>query len=184
MNHLTTIEVFQFVDGSLAAEDRERIVTHVDLCSHCRQEIEFERVLVRNARSAPLVRPSIGFREKVLAVAAPPVKKNLLQVILNNLGNILAMAMVLTAVWFASTTTNSSGGTKQPTMFSDAVKTYVDYYAKAKNFVAAKQTQLVGEPAKNPRPQNENVVYLTILSLVILVVVDRFVMRKLKWIRR
>jgi hypothetical protein len=183
MNHLTTIEVFQIVDETLANGARTKLVAHLERCPRCRQEVEFQRKLLRGARSAPLFRPSAGLREKVLLTVAPPAKKTLFQVVLNNLGNIIAMGMVLTVVWFAASTTNTSSESTQPSVLSKAVKSYVDYYSQAKNFISEKQTQLVGEPAKNPPPKNGNVLYFTLFSVIILVAVDRFVVRKLIRIR-
>ena len=88
------------------------------------------------------------------------------------------MGMVLTVVWYAGSKTSSSEGSKQPSILSQAVKTYVDYYARARDFVAKKQVQLVGEAVKNPPPGNDNVVLLTVASIIILVAVDRFVVRR------
>ena len=183
MSHLTTSEVFQVVDETLSNGVRTKIVAHLEICPHCRQEVEFQRKLLRAAKGAPLVRPSANLRAKVLGAVTPQSKKNLLSKIVNNLGSILAMGIVLTVVWYAGSATSTSEGSKQPSILSEAVKTYVDYYARAKDFVAKKQVQLVGEPVKNPKPGNENVIYFTIASIIILVAVDRFVVRKLLRIR-
>lgn len=183
MSHLTTSEVFQVVDETLANGVRTKIIAHLEICSRCRQEVEFQRKLLRAAKSAPLVRPSAGLRDRVLYAVTPQSKKNLLSKIVNNLGNILAMGIVLTVVWYAGSNTSPSGGSNQPSILSEAVKTYVDYYASARDFVAKKQVQLVGESPKNPPPGSDNVIFLTIISLVILVAVDRFVVRRLIKIR-
>jgi hypothetical protein len=178
MSHLTTSEVFQVVDETLSNGIRTKIVAHLETCSQCRQEVEFQRKLLRAAKSAPLVRPSTDLRARVLNAVTPQSKKNLLSKIVNNLGSILAMGIVLTVVWYAGSNTSPSEGSKQPSILSDAVKTYVDYYARARDFVAKKQVQLAGEAVKNPPPGSNNVVYLTIVSIIILVAVDRFVVRR------
>jgi hypothetical protein len=183
MSHLTTSEIFQVVDETLANGVRTKIVAHLETCSRCRQEVEFQQKLLRAAKSAPLVKPPTDLRARVLNAVTPQNKKNLLSKIVNNLGSILAMGIVLTVVWYAGSNTSPSGGSKQPSILSEAVKTYVDYYARAKDFVAKKQVQLVGDTAKNPPPASDNVVYLTIASIIILVAVDRFVVRRFMKIR-
>jgi len=183
MNHLTTSEVFQLVDERLANGDRAKIVAHLEACPRCRQEVEFQRRLSRAVRSAPLVRPSVGLRDRVLNAVVPQRKKSLLSGIVNNLGSILGMAMVLTVVWYAATTTDSSVGSAKPSVLSEAVKTYVAFYASARDFVVKKQTQFAGEPSKQTQRGNEDVIYLTIASIVILVAVDRFIVRRLVKIR-
>ncbi|MCX6134022.1 MAG: zf-HC2 domain-containing protein [Ignavibacteriales bacterium] len=39
MNHLTTSEIFQIVDETLANGARTRIVAHLEVCPRCRQEV-------------------------------------------------------------------------------------------------------------------------------------------------
>jgi hypothetical protein len=183
MSHLTTNEVFQIVDETLANGVRTKIVAHLEICARCRQEVEFQRRVLRVAKGAPLVRPSADFRERVLKSVTPQSQSGWLSKIVNNLGSILAMGIVLTIVWFAGSNTSPGSGSTQPSIFSGAVKTYIDYYARARDFVATKQAQLLGEPAKNPTPRNDNVIYLTIVSILILVAADRFVVRRLLKIR-
>ena len=183
MNHLTTNEVFQLVDEMLANGARSKILAHLEVCPQCRQEVEFQRKLLRAAKSAPLVRPSADLRARVLNAVTPLSKKSLLSKIVNNLGSILAMGIVLTVVWYAGSTTTPSAGSRQPSILSEAVKTYVDYYARARDFISKKQVQLVGEAPKNTSSQNDNALYLTFVSIIILVAVDRFVVRRLIRIR-
>lgn len=184
MNHLTTSEIFQIVDETLANGARTRIVAHLEVCPRCRQEVDFQRKLLRGARSAPLVRPSAGFRHKVLSAVATPLKWNVLQTAVNSLGSVLAMGIVLTVVWYAATATSPPDEVKRPSMFSDAAKTYVDYYARAREFIVKSQAHIIGEPAKKPPPKNENIIVLTMFSVIILVAVDRFVVRKLMRVRQ
>lgn len=183
MNHLTTNEVFQVVDETLANGARTKIVAHLEICSRCRQEVEFQRKLMRAARSAPLVRPSADLRARVLNAITPQAKGSLLSKIVNNLGNIVAMGMVLTVVWYAGTNMSPSKGGTQTSILSEAVKTYIEYYAHARDFVSKKQAQFVDEGVKNPSPKNDNLIYLTLVSIIILVAVDRFVVRRFLRIR-
>ncbi|MCX6134021.1 MAG: hypothetical protein NTU47_09440 [Ignavibacteriales bacterium] len=46
------------------------------------------------------------------------------------------------------------------------------------------QAHIIGEPAKKPPPKNENIIVLTMFSVIILVAVDRFVVRKLMRVRQ
>jgi hypothetical protein len=183
MNHLTSSEVLQIVDETLANGVRTKIIAHLEICPRCRQEVEFQRKLLRAAKGAPLVRPSSELRAKVLNAVIPRDKKSLLSKIVNNLGNIVAMGMVLSVVWYAGSRTSPSGESRQPSVFSEAVKTYVDYYARARDFVAKKQIQISGEPAKNAPKGSDNVVLLTVISIVVLVAADRYVVRRLLRVR-
>ncbi|HTY37776.1 MAG TPA: zf-HC2 domain-containing protein, partial [Bacteroidota bacterium] len=105
MNHLSAYEVLQIVDEALANGERSKIVAHLESCHRCRREVELQRMLRGTAGRLPLVKSSEELRDKILSIVAPPPKKKLLQVFLNNLGNVLAMALVLAVVWFAASST-------------------------------------------------------------------------------
>lgn len=178
MNHLTTIEIFQVVDDTIANGVRTKIFAHLELCLRCRQEVELQRRLLRVAKSAPLTRPSAELRTRVLDIVAPRPRKTWITRIVNNLGNVIAMAMVLTVVWYAATAPAASGGTAKPSVFSEAVKSYLEYYSRARSFVAREQVRVMGEPTKTQPTKNDNIALMTIVSVLILVGVDRYVMRR------
>ena len=178
MSHLTISEILQITDGTIANGQRTKLVSHLEACSRCRQEVEFQRNLERAARHAPLARPSRDFTSRVISRVDPRAKKSWVAKIVDNLGNILAMGLVLTVVWYVVNTPVASSGTRQPSVFGQAAKTYVEYYSQVRDFVAKERVRLVGQPAKERASKPDNVLMLTVLSLVILVAVDRFVVRR------
>ena len=99
MNHLSTTEILQIVDGTIANGARTKLMLHLDSCPKCRAEVEFHRNLVRAAKSAPLERTSRGFTAGVLEIISPSARKSLSSMFVDNLGRILAMGLVLTVVW-------------------------------------------------------------------------------------
>ena len=178
MSHLTISEILQITDGTIANGQRTKLVSHLEACSRCRQEVEFQRNLERAARHAPLARPSRDFTSRVISRVDPSAKKSWVSKIVDILGNILAMGLVLTVVWYVVNTSGESGGTRQPSVFGQAAKTYVDYYSQVREFVAKERVRVMGQPAKERASKPDNVLMLTVLSLVILVAVDRFVVRR------
>jgi hypothetical protein len=183
MNHLTTIEVLQIVDETTANGVRTKILAHLEVCPRCRQEVELQRRLLRVAKSTPLVRPSAQLKTRVLDAIDPRARPTFVTRIVNNLGSILAMGMVLTVVWYVASNPAATGGTRQPSMFSDAVKAYVEYYTRARDIVVHEKVRLIGEPAKNHPAKNDDIVLMTVFSVLILVAVDRLVVRRFIKIR-
>jgi hypothetical protein len=178
MNHLTTIEVFQIVDDTIANGVRTKIFAHLEVCPRCRQEVELQRTLLRIARSAPTVKPSAQLTSRVLELVAPRSKKTWSTRVVNNLSNFIALGIVLSVLWYAALSPAPVSGSAQPSMFTDAVKTYVDYYTRARDFVSREEVRLMGDPAKVQPTKSEHVMLMTIGSLLILVLVDRFVVRR------
>jgi hypothetical protein len=183
MSHLSPIEVFQIVDETTANGERTRIVAHLEICARCRQEVELQRRILRVSKSASLVRPSEKLRSNVLDIVAPRPRKNLVTLVVNNLGNVLAMAMVLTVVWFAANSPVPAAESGKPSIFADAVKVYLEYYSRARDLVTREEVRLVGEPAKSVPTGSGNVMLMTVVSVLILVAADRFVVRRFLRIR-
>lgn len=183
MSHLTATEVFEIVDGTIANGERTKLVQHLENCARCRQEVDFHKTLQRSAKNAPLAKPRKDFTARVLGQITPAERTSLVSKIVNNLGNIIAMGLVLTAVWYALSTPPASEKGKQPTVFSEVFKMYADYYSKAREFIANENARLIAEPSKDRTAKTDHVVTLTVISVLILVVFDRLVVRRVIKIR-
>jgi hypothetical protein len=178
MSHLTTNQILQVVDGTIANGVRTELLSHLEACPRCRREVDFQRKLERVARSAPLVRPSQNFTRDVIALVVPRSKKSWSTKLIDNLSSVLAMGFVLTIVWYAANIPVTPSATTQPSVFSEVIKTYVDYYSSAREFVTKNQPRISAQPAKEHSSNPEEVVLLTVVSVLILVGIDRFVVRR------
>jgi hypothetical protein len=183
MNHLTTKEIFQIVDGTIANGERTKFMTHLEACQRCRREVQFHRSLGQAAKDAPLAIPSNGFTARIVTRVAPDAKKSLMSKTVDNLGNILAMGLVLSVVWYAVNSAPASKSSNEPSAISKALTVYVEYYTKARDVASKQLVKVVGEPDKNQTSKTTDVSTLTLISLLILVGIDRFVVRRVIKIR-
>ena len=183
MNHLTTKEIFEIVDGTIANGERTKLMVHLETCQRCSHEVQFHRSLGQAAKVAPLARPSNGFTTRIVSRIAPEAKKSLISKIVDNLGNILAMGLVLSVVWFAVMSTPISKSPTEPSGISKALAVYVEYYAKARDVASKQFVRVMGKPDKSQTSTTPDVATLTLISLLILVVIDRFVVRRVIRIR-
>ncbi|MCX6142743.1 MAG: zf-HC2 domain-containing protein [Ignavibacteriales bacterium] len=183
MNHLTTKEIFQIVDGTIANGERTKLMVHLEACHRCRQEVQFHRSLGQAAKDAPLAKPLNGFTARIVTRIVPEAKKSLMSKIVDNLGNILAMGLVLSVVWFAVMSAPPSRGPTEPSGISKALAVYVEYYAKARDVASKQFVRVVGEPDKDQTSKSADITTLTLISLLILVAIDRFVVRRVIRIR-
>jgi hypothetical protein len=183
MNHLTTKETLQIVDGTIANGERTKLMLHLEACQRCRQEVQFHRSLGQAAKDVPLAIPSNGFTARIVSRIAPEAKKSLMSRIVDNLGNILAMGLVLSVVWYAVMSVPTSKGSTEPSGISKAFAVYVEYYAKARDLTSKELVRIVGEAKKDQTSKTADVTTLTLISLLILVGIDRFVVRRVIRIR-
>ena len=127
MNHLTTREILQIVDGTIANGEKTKLIVHLDVCDRCRQEVQFHRSIGQAVREFPLVRPSNEFTACILGKIAPAAKKSWISRVVDNLGNIIAMGLVLSVVWYAVSMVPSSTSPTEPSGISKALAVYVEY---------------------------------------------------------
>jgi len=183
MNHLTTREIFQIVDGTIDNGERTKLIVHLEACQHCRQEVQFQRSLGKATQELPLVKPSKGLTARIVGRIAPETKKTWMSRIVDNLGNIMAMGLVLSIVWYAVTMAPASKTPTESSALSKAFGVYVEYYAKARDATSREVEKFVGEPKKEQTTKTADVATLTLISLMILVAIDRFVVRRMIRIR-
>ena len=183
MSHLTTREIFQIVDGTIANGEKTKLFVHLEACQRCRQEIQLHRGLGQAAREVPLSRPSKGFTSRVVGKIAPESEKSWVSRVVDNLGNILAMGLVLSVVWYAVYTAPASKSPTEPSGISKALTVYMEYYAKARDVASKEIVNVVGEPKKEQASKTAGVTKLTLISLLILVAIDRFVVRRVIKVR-
>ena len=184
MNHLTENEVLQVVDGSMLNGEKTRILVHLESCPRCRKEVEFSRNLERAARSAPLSKPSREFTARVMGRIAPQLKPSIGTWFINNLANILAMTLVLTVVWYAVTLKKADGPATGPTVVSNALAVYSEYYAKVRELFPADRIRAVQSPMTDQSAETNKIILFTVISILILVAVDRLVLRRVIRLRR
>ena len=184
MNHLTTKEIFQIVDGTIANGERTKLIVHLDACQRCRQEVQVHRSLGQAVKEIPLAQPSNGFTARTLGEIAPEAKKSWVSRVVDNLGNIMAMGLVLSVVGYAVSMAPTSKSPTEPSAISKALAVYVEYYAKARDVASKEFAGVVGEPKKEQTSTTADVATLTLISLLILVAIDRFVARRVIRIRR
>ena len=183
MSHLTTSQILQIIDGTIANGVRTQLLAHLEACPRCRREVDFQRKLERVVRSAPLAQPSHKFTQDVIAQVVPRSRKSWSSKLIDNLSSVLAMGFVLTIVWYAANVPVTASSTTQPSVFSEVIKTYVEYYSRVREFVAKNQPGITAQPAKERSTNSGDVILLTVVSVLILVGIDRFVVRRVIKIR-
>ena len=116
MEHLSFDVICRIADGDIQQAEMVKHVTHWNSCRSCQQEVELQRSIVKISKQAQFIRPSADFTQNVLNAVMPSKKKKWYELILHNMGNMIAMAAVLTFLGYIfSMTENSPFQNNKPT---------------------------------------------------------------------
>ncbi len=183
MTHLTTKQILQMVDGTLDYAAQAQCTSHLAVCERCRHEMEFQKAVAKAARHQPLAHTSPGFVQAVLRRVAPGPRKSWRTRIVDNLGNVFAMAMVLAILGYAVSTPSLFQTQDQSSQRSYMPPVVSETYAKIVQTISSGTTDASKQVAVSTGNEGTKLIALTILSLVILVGFDQVVLRKRVGIR-
>jgi hypothetical protein len=94
--------------------EMELHLSHWKSCQSCQQEVEFQRSMIKESREEQLVNPSSRFTQSVLDVIIPSQKKRWYEWLLHNMGNVIAMALVLAFLGYIFSITDSRAFHNKP----------------------------------------------------------------------
>ena len=180
MNHLTTEQLFRYVDGTLQDSERPQLESHLSLCVRCRREVELQRTLAGVTRGLPLVKPSARFTERVMTNVLPKPQPSWVTKIINNLGNVFAMVLVFGVLGYVlfSPSLKSVAQSSQPSQFSEALKTFSGFYEKFGKALTQQSVQLTKGTNANSSGEGTKILLFTIICLVVLASFDKFIVQR------
>jgi len=178
MTHLTTKQVMQFVDGTLDYASQAQCTSHLAVCERCRREIEFQKALAKSSRRQPVARTSSDFVRRVMTRILPEPQRSWKTRLIDNLGNVFAMAMVLAILGYAVTNPALFRVQEQQSHPSQITQTFTDTYAKVVQAFSQKASAATKQVVNTTGRDNSEMISLTILSLFILVALDQFVLKR------
>jgi hypothetical protein len=178
MNHLSIEQILEYVDGTILNGERTQVVAHLESCPRCRREVELQRALAKSAREAPLTKASRKLVDRIMETILPGTGNRLLRKFVNNLGNLLAMIVVLSIVGYAVSTPSVWKGDAAPSVISETFKTYNGFYDQVSRFLATESAKLQTKGSTPASRDDGKIIALTIISLLALAALDKFVIRR------
>jgi hypothetical protein len=175
MEHLSFDIICRIADGDKPQNLNESCLTHLQSCRPCQQEIELQRSIIKVSHDAKLVNPSKRFTQNVLDVISPSGKKKWYEGLLHNMGNIIAMASVLTFLMYIFSITNTSISQNDRPSNAKSVIEFVkiiqDSGRLLTDFLTSKLTTQSSEAS------DTNTIFVAFLAIVLLVFIDRIANR-------
>jgi hypothetical protein len=171
MEHLSFDIICKIADGDMLQSEIELHLTHWKSCQSCQQEIELQRSIVKISRKAQLVNPSNSFTQSVLDVIIPSQKKRWYEWLLHNMGNVIAMASVLTFLGYIFSITDTSAIQNDKPM---KVKPIIEFLK-----IIQEGSQQLGSyltpkfPIQNLGTSHTHTLVFALLAIILLVFIDR-----------
>lgn len=178
MIHLTTQQLLQMIDGTLDYAAQAQCTSHLAVCERCRKEIDLQRSIAKIARNQPLASPSKGFAQRVMSGILPGRQLSWKTKVIDNLGNIIAMAMVLAVLGYAISTPSLFQTADQTPEQSIIPQQVTDTYAKLMGALAQNTDNATKQIVTSTGNDHVKTISLAMLSLLILAGIDQFVLKR------
>jgi len=178
MTHLTTKQVLQFVDGTLDYAAQAQCTSHLAVCPQCRKEVDLQKAIAKVSRTQPLVRASATLVRQVMARVAPNRQVTWKTKLVDNLGNVIAMTLVLAFMGYAITSPSLFHVQQETPQQSVIVKTVVDAYNSVAKSISERANVATQKVALAPDSERSKALLLTLVSFLILISLDQFILKK------
>lgn len=179
MSHATIEQIHGIIDRTLGEPERERLMVHITSCQKCSGVLALEQSIVKAIRNAPLVKPSGQFTAKVMERILPGNSGSLLFRALSAGGKTLAMIAVLAVVGYVLTLNVPGDEGKGRTESSQFMKTFSQYYQEASRFISAQSKQMSRGMVETTAAKQWEIIGMIVMTFVILLLIDRHVVRPL-----
>jgi len=171
MEHIPFDVICRIADGDMPQGELELYLDHWKTCQSCQQEIELQRSIEKVSRKAQLINPSNSFTQSVLDVIIPSQKKRWYEWLLQNMGNIIAMASVLSFLGYIFSITSIS-------TFQNDKPIKVNPVLGILNIIQESSQQLGNYltpkfPIQNLGVSHTNTIVFALLAIVLLAFIDR-----------
>ena len=179
MSHLTFKQIQDLADRS---DTGDALLRHVADCRRCAREVAIQRSLARAAKEAPVVKTSASFTRKIMESVDPGSRQTRLFRVLGGTGNVFAMVLVLAIVGYALVLSpGTSGATSEPSAMS---KLLTEYYGQLQQVLVQASGTMKGTIASQAPAQESKIFIMMIASILILLLLDRFVLGRFLHMRR
>ena len=171
MEHLSFDIICRIADGDIPQNELELYLNHWKSCQSCQQEIEMQRSIDKISREARLINPSNGFTQSVLDVVIPSQKKRLYEWLLHNMGNVIAMALVLALLGYIFSITDTSAfKNDNPTKIKPVIE-FVKIIQDGSQQLGSYLTPKI--PIQSTGASHTHTIIFALLAIVLLVFIDQ-----------
>ncbi len=171
MSHLTFKQIQDIADRS---DTSDALLRHVADCRRCAREVAIQRSLARATKDAPVVKTSAAFTRKIMESVDPGSRQTWLFRLLGGTGNVFAMVLVLAIIGYALVfSPGTSGASSEPSAMS---KLLTEYYGQLQQVLVQASSTTKGIIASKAPAEESKIFIMMIASVLVLLLLDRFVL--------
>ncbi|MCI0707083.1 MAG: zf-HC2 domain-containing protein [Ignavibacteriae bacterium] len=178
MNHLSRQQVFALIDGQLDDAEERTCNAHLAGCARCRNEVALQRSLDTAVENLPLERTSSWFTERTMNRILRAGKQSLSYRILQHVGSAVAMVAVLVVLGYILSSPSELLVGNDDSASSSLFSSWKTFYNNVSAAVSQNATRLNNVFAGQTATPVTKIIATTLLVLVVLAGLDRYVFRK------
>ncbi len=182
MGHIPYEIICRIADGEISQKEIELYLSHWKSCKSCQRETDLQRSITNTSRKVRLINPSDGFTQGILDVISPSQKKKWSEWLLHNMGNIIAMALVLVFLGYVFSITETGNIQKDTSSKVKPVTEFVKIIQVGSQQFSSYLTSKIQIQSMNAIKTNTTI--YAILAIILLVFIDRIIgyfLRQLKY---
>jgi len=184
MNHPALQEITKLVDGELGESETARLREHLAVCELCRRELRFQQSLTRTARGMPLTRTSNAALSRIVSRILPPNEGRWVAKVVDNLGNVIAMTLVLAAIGYITVRFSPQPRTEEQSQLSVVgqslgyVGEQIDRFLSPSHWPFLQTLRQI--PYTSESSHSARIYSLALLSMLMLIAIDWIFQRRIK----
>jgi ABC-type glycerol-3-phosphate transport system permease component len=182
MEHIPFKIICRIADGELSQKEIELYINHWKSCRYCQKETEIQQSIMKATRKARLEDPSNNFTQSVMDIVNPSQKKKWFEWLLHNMGNIIAMALVLAFLGYILSIAETNDFHNDTSSKPKPVTEFVQIIQKGSNQINSYLTSKF--PIQNISMLHMNTICYALLAIILLILIDRiagYFFRQLKF---
>jgi hypothetical protein len=171
MEHLSFDIICRIADGDIKQNDMVVHLEHWKSCQSCQREVDLQRSIVKVSQQTQLISPSTHFAQNVLDAIIPSQKKKWYELLLHNMGNIIAMALVLAFLGYVfSVTETGTIHNNQPTKLG-TIQEFLKIIQDGSHQLGTYLTPKF--PIQAQDGSQSHTIFFALLAIVLLVFIDQ-----------
>jgi hypothetical protein len=181
MKHIPFDIICKIADGELSQKEIELYINHWKSCQTCQKETELQRLIMKASHKTIFAEPSNNFTQNILDIINPSQKKKWAEWLLHNMGNIIAMALVLTFLGYILSIAEINDFQNEKSANSKPVTEFVQIIQKGSNEISNCIKSIFSVQSINT--VHANTIAYALLAIILLVLIDHitsYFLRQLK----
>jgi len=173
MGHIPFDIICRIADGEISQQEIELYLNHWKSCPSCQKETDLQRSIMNASRKVRLINPSDSFTQDILNVINPSQKKKWSEWFLHNMGNIIAMALVLAFLGYIFSITETGNIQKDKSSKMKPITEFVKIIKVGSQQFSSYITSRI--PIQSMNTIKTNTTIYAILAIILLIFIDRII---------